>query len=135
MTYVLEKITPADIEKIFADADEIKRSHLRMRGGHFVDGIDSVWAIDRERNMYLLCAPTFEARSPYAYFYFFFNSVTYGFRINKSKQEAIELDDIPPNGVFSKFKKEVLEAFAVHRFCGLPDQEAPFLPTFKESKE
>ena len=135
MTYVLEKITPADIEKIFANADETKRSHLRMRGGHFADGIDSVWAVDRERNMYLLGAPTVEARSPYAYFYFYFNSVTYGFRINKSRQEAVQLDDIPPDSMLAKFKKEVTEAFSVHRLCGLPDQEPPFLPMFEECKE
>ncbi len=104
-------------------------------GGHFVKGVDSVWAIDKERNMYLLSASTVEARSPYAYFYFHFNSVTYGFRINKFRQEALQLDDIPSDSILAEFKEEVTQAFAIHRLCGLPEQEPPFVPTFENCEE
>lgn len=131
MAYVLEAIKPIDQEKIVSDADEMKRSHLQMRGGHFNEEVQLVWAIDRERDMYLLGAPTFESRSPYAYFYFHFNSVLYGFRINKSRQEIVQFDDMPHTSILAQFQKELTEAFAVHRFCGLPDQEPPFVPTFK----
>ena len=134
MAYILEKITHADREKILADADSIKRSHLHMRGGYFEDGIDFFWAIDRERDMYLLGAPTVESRSSYAYFYFHINSVMYRLRVKKSKDEAVQLDELPPQSLFNQFKNEVMSAFAVHGLCGLPDGEPPFLPFFEEVK-
>jgi len=132
MPYVREIIKPADQEKIFADADEIKRSHLRMRGGYFTEGIDAAWAIDRERDLYLLRAPTIEARSPYAYFYFHFHSCMYGFRIRTFSREPIQLNELPPDSSLPQFQKELLDAFEVYQSA---DREPLFTPLFETVKE
>lgn len=130
MTYVLEKITPADIEKIFADADETKRSHLRMRGGHFSDGFDTHWAIDRKNKSYLLRAPTVEARSPFAYFYFHFNEFTYGLRIQTFSNDPVQLDDVPQTAIFEDFKLNLLNAFSVLQ----ANEVSPLYVPYFESK-
>lgn len=132
MPYQLEKITPENQKRIFQNADDIKRSHLLMRGGYFTEDVDINWALDSENDSYLLSAPKFESKSCYAYFYFYFHSKIYGFRIHRDKSTPIVFDDPTPEDAYIEFKQALESAFSVHRFCGLPDQEPPFNPIFSK---
>jgi hypothetical protein len=85
MAYVLEKLTPEDIQKIIDDAATHSAERQRWLGYARKDGkFPESWAIDRERNHYLfegpfLFAHEVEARPYYVFVYgrmYIFNWVT-----------------------------------------------------------
>ncbi|MDR3353182.1 MAG: hypothetical protein LBO00_09350 [Zoogloeaceae bacterium] len=87
MAYVLEKIAPEDLQKIISDADAEKQSRLRYAQKEDQKALTSYrylpthWAIDRERNCYVLMAPKSMVRysggQPY---YLFSHGHMYKFR-------------------------------------------------------
>ncbi|MFS2036839.1 hypothetical protein ACEN8I_22645 [Polaromonas sp. CT11-55] len=125
MAYILEKISPEDRKKIFADVDEDKQKRLQMRGGHFNNEPDLPWAIDRDRNFYLLRAPTFEARSPYRYFFMHYEGKTYGFRVLDLTDPRVLFEDLVPLELQPALQQEIKAAFTVHKWRGME-----FTPVF-----
>jgi hypothetical protein len=118
MAYIVKEISADDVKKIISDADERKKRHLLARGGYFFDLSDYFWAIDLERNMYLLLAPNLESRSIYSFFYFHFENVTYGFRAEISSSKPLQIDELPSRAKVEIFKAELLEAFEVYQSSG-----------------
>ncbi|WP_426210240.1 hypothetical protein [Massilia sp. TWP1-3-3] len=57
MAYHLEPITKADHEKIFQDAEAFPRKKSWMTAAVAASAFPKNWAVDRERNCYLLCMP------------------------------------------------------------------------------
>jgi hypothetical protein len=78
MTYVLEKITLEDQEKIIKDAACDARKRLALNFDKQRKIFREFWAIDRERDYYLLRAPLEERpESSTRGFYMFFDGVIY----------------------------------------------------------
>lgn len=114
MPFTIEKIKLADIEKIVADADELRRKRLQMRGGFFVKGVEFDWVIDREKDIYLLNAPAVESRSEFLHFYFHYDSFLHEFKIDINNRKRPAIFDTPSN-LSLDFKNKLAEAFALYQ--------------------
>jgi hypothetical protein len=118
MAYIVKEISADDASKIISDVDEGKRRHLLGRDGFFSDLSDHFWAIDSERDMYLLRGPNLESRSIYRFFYFHFEGRTYGFRARVFSNAPLQLDDAPDYSKLEVFKAELVKAFEVYQSSG-----------------
>jgi hypothetical protein len=130
MTYVLEKITPNDMEEIMALTDARQRMFLKNRR-FFEDNLDSVRAIDREQGYYLMNAPSQEDRTTTSFFFFHFKGHLFNLAVAGYSGKPVKLIDRPAVSDMKLFQEELTKAFAVHCLSGLPDIEPPFVPTFE----
>ncbi|GHT87185.1 hypothetical protein AGMMS49960_01010 [Betaproteobacteria bacterium] len=115
MAYVLEEITPEDQQKIIDDADAYKKSGLiyAQKDGSFAKD----WAVDRERNHYLLMAPTVTGEDigvpPY---YIFTEGRMYLIRRNGWWGYRFFFDEknLPPQEKMLRVQRETELAFRCH---------------------
>jgi hypothetical protein len=134
MAYVLEKMTPADIEKITAAADDRQKIFLKNRR-FFEDNLDMVWTIDKERGFCLLNAPSQEHMTSTSFFFFYFNKFLYTLAIAGYSNTTVQLPVKPPKDEMELFKLELTDAFAVHGLAGMPEIEAKVVPVFEAEGE
>ena len=136
MTYVLEKITSDDQQKILAVADERQRARLKASSFFSVND-DLPWAINKERGYYLMRAPWLGPNSTIPYFFFHFNGQLFNLAVYMNFDEAgdlykpVHLIDKPSADGLKLFQFELKEAFSIHRLSGRPEMEPPFSPTFE----
>jgi hypothetical protein len=113
MTYVLEKITPEDQQKIINDANPRLREYLcqAQRRGKF----PTSWAIDRERNHYLFRGPMFFREDINYPYYVFAYGRMYLFRRNTPEDSFFfdEKEPSPPEEL-SRVQAEVELALPCH---------------------
>ena len=136
MTYVLEKITSDDQQKILAVADERQRARLKASSFFRVHD-DLVWAINKEHGHYLMRAPWQGPDSTIPHFFFHFKGRLFNLAVYMNFEEAadlykpVQLIDKPSANELQLFQFELKEAFSVHRLSGRPEMEPPFSPTFE----
>lgn len=136
MTYVLEKITFDDQQRILAIADERQRTRLKAYG-FFKDRPNLVWAINKRFGYFLMNAPRQGEALNTPCFFFYFNrklfnlSVASNFATPGAPYKPIRLSENPPAAELAAFQAELTNAFAVHCLSGLPNMEPPFIPTFE----
>lgn len=141
MAYVLEKILPADQEKILADAncDQEKRNWLIYRK-HFKYNPELSWTVERERNIYMFLAPRTREQSGEDHYYFYFNSRLYGFHLEGGPfvGKLVAFDDavLPPQPLLDELQREIVAAFAVYGRSGDGDHGGDWMyavkPEFKD---
>lgn len=115
MAYVLEKITPADQEKILKDAEcDANKKNLLTRSRLFRDSVGNEWAVDRDKNSYLLWVPP-PPRSQAHCYYFYFHDFLYALRFDSYVDCVIHFDDarLPDQSLLPEFKKAIIDAFSV----------------------
>lgn len=134
MAYVLEKMTPADIETITAVADERQKMFLESHQ-YFKHRPDMVWAINKERGFFLLNAPTQEHMTSTVFFAFYFNKFLYTLAIPGYSNTRVQLPVKPPKEEMELFKSELTDAFAVHGLAGMPEIEPKVVPVFEAEGE
>ena len=121
MTYVLEKITPEDQEKIIKDAvcDPKKQERLTYAMAH--QEFTQSWVIDRERNCYLLRMPSTMREEDWDTPYFIFVDGCM-YRINREGQAGhrVYFDEavLPTASSLTKLQDEIRAAFAVYGCWG-----------------
>lgn len=128
MAYVVDKLTPADCERILADADERKRRRLNLRGEFVEDSVGMNWTVDRERNFYLLPAPRRDIRSMEAHFYMFLHGRMYELRVKGLSGPEVIIEDEVSTVERGNLEREFTEAIGVQGFRG-----RPMAPVFVES--
>lgn len=122
MPYVLEAITAADQEKIIQDTASDVEKRTKLSAAKKANCFTDTWAIDKEKNCYLLLMP-FAMREettdkPY---YAFVNGCMY--RINRVGQEGDEVyfdePSLPAQDVLAVVETEVAAAFSVYGSMGV----------------
>jgi hypothetical protein len=121
MAYALEKITLEDQKKILEDAksDTAKQQRLAYAIKHheFTEN----WAVDRERNSYLLRMPSPTREESWDVPYFVFTKSDM-YRINREGQAGHRMyfDEkiLPAASLLTELEEEIRAAFAVHGCWG-----------------
>ncbi|GHU12872.1 hypothetical protein AGMMS50225_21720 [Betaproteobacteria bacterium] len=119
MAYVLEEIAPEDQQKIIDDADAYKKSLLicAQKDGSFAKD----WAVDRERNHYLLMAPAMMPEDTFAPpYYIFTEGRMYLIRRNGWWGYRFFFDEknLPPQEEMLRVQRETELAFRCHGSYG-----------------
>lgn len=136
MTYVLEKTTEDDQQKILALADERQRIRLKAYG-FFRDRPDLAWAINKEKGYFLMNAPRQGDGLTTPHFFFYFNGKLFNLSVVSSvdasgaRCKPVRLSEWPATDELELFKSELRDAFAVHCLAGMPEIEALYVPTFE----
>jgi hypothetical protein len=144
MSYVLEKITSKDQERIIGDAGQIPRRQADLiYARDHNDGFPRTWAIDRERNCYMLQVPTF-AREPWIGTYLlFFDRVAYLAVSADLFARRMYFDDVhkPPSSLLAEVTREFVAALEVYGMFGNGpldkngDPTEAVMPVFLEKPE
>ena len=116
MTYVLEKITPEDQEKILSDLESEQLKKLRVIGDRiFIRAGDQNWAIDQKANSYIFIAPTTMEQAINPRFYFFYKSVWYELWVNDLFGNLVHFDSPEPVEIQEReeFRKNLKDALFV----------------------
>lgn len=121
MTYLLKKITLKDQEKIIEDASTNSREQQRlafaMKRQEFTDS----WAIDRDRNYYLLLMPCAMREEQWDTPYLVFVKGEM-YRINRKGQAGHQFyfdeEVLPATPLLAELQEEIRTAFAVYGCWG-----------------
>lgn len=137
MPYVLEKLTDSDRKKILHDSvcDAKKLKHLLARGGYFHEHDGLSWAINNEKDSYLLLAPKFDVMASYNPYFFFYNGYLYKLTLVSVEKRILRFEENMKSGSFpSELKDEIKEAFRVHGIYGM-DPKCPSEFSFMENEK
>ncbi len=134
MAYVLEKLTPADIETITAVADERQKLSLKNRN-FYQDNLDMVLTINKEKGFFLLNAPSQEHMTSTTFFFYYFNKFLYTLAIPSLSNTKVQLPLRPPKDEMELFKSELTDAFAVHGLSGRLEFSGAIVPVFEAEGE
>lgn len=126
MTYVVEKITPEDQEKILRDAacdpEKFKRLTIGFRDS---DPKVTHWIIERKRDYYMLTKPCSVRREAGDLRrYFFFKGGMYEISQLQFFGPEIAIIDLPPESQLEEFKQEVTAAYMA------TGPDGSFMPVF-----
>jgi len=119
MTYVLEKITAADREKIMADLESDQEKKLRVIGDKTLTSLgDLNWAVDRESNSYIFLAPTIREQAINPRFFFFYKDTWYELYVKAMFENLVHFESPEPvQGERSEFRLQLKAAlFAIGRY-------------------
>lgn len=137
MGYVLEKISDADLKKIYSDAacNPSKQRLLKIR--RFLDEPTGLtWAVDRERDIYLLHGPNPRPEPTFGgYYIFHFSKNMLWLRVKGITDQTIYVED---GQSFAKYltrdlQEEIKAAFSVYGRTGEgPAGDFRFSPIFEK---
>ena len=140
MAYVLENITPTEQEKIISDAEGHPSDRNSLIHAKDHQEFPSTWAVDKERNCYLLTAPvgTREEVTNRPYFFFWDNKLYKFFREGWFGHNFRFKEEIASSDAFLiTLQSEIALAFAVYGESGrgplneLGVAEFAVIPVFK----
>ena len=121
MTYVLEKITPEDQKKIIKDAEFNPNKQERLIYAVKHQEFTESWAIDRERNCYLLKMPSSTREEDWDTPYFIFVKGNM-YRVNREGQAGnnVYFDEelLIAEPLFTELQEEIRAAFAIYGCWG-----------------
>lgn len=98
---------------------------------------DMTWAVNRESDSYLTSAPhPYSVGMPVVWFYFYFHSKMYCFRVGSEVRPLVEYhEEAPAPDIYEEFKHELRNAFSIYSIYGHKyEKEAPFIPVFAEER-
>lgn len=133
MPYTLEIITPEARERITRDAGP-KQERYMLRTS-FWEEKDLTWAVNRESDSYLTSAPhLYPVGSPMLWFYFYFQSKMYCFRVGSEARPLVDFyEEKPSSDIYENFKQELRNAFSVYSLYGHKyREENAFTPIFSD---
>lgn len=137
MAYVLEKITPENIEKILLDLESDQAKKKRVIG----DGIltrtrDVNWAVNRECNSYIFHAPTTREQAINPRFYFFYQNAWYEIWVNDLFGNVLHFESPEPTSEAERheFRRQLKDAlFIFGRYAtGSTDSSDSIVAEFKD---
>jgi hypothetical protein len=117
MTYVLEKISVSDQEKIILDAAQNHSAEGHLTYAKRVNLFTKSWAIDKQRNSYLFAMPrTMREHSDNRNYYFYFEGVLHRFYLEAWFGNTARLEYPVTNSpvLLLKLQTELTNAFAVY---------------------
>ena len=95
MPYTLEIITLEARERITRDAGPKQERYMLPTS--FWDEKDMTWAVNRESDSYLTSAPhPYSVGMPVVWFYFYFHSKMYCFRVGSEVRPLVEFHEEAP---------------------------------------
>lgn len=121
MTYVLEKITPEDQKKIIEDASSNLHKQQRLAYAMERQEFTESWAVDKDRNCYLLRMPCTMREEEWDTPYLVFVKGEM-YRINREGQAGhrVYFDEelLPAAPLLAELQEEIRTAFSVHGCWG-----------------
>lgn len=121
MTYVLADITEADHEKIKLDASYSREKLRWLNAAVKLEAFPRTWALDRERNCYLMIMPTESRGESVEFSYLMFVEGRF-FKVDRlgayGGEMCFDEDALPSEVVMDNVKAEVAAAFAVYGAWG-----------------
>lgn len=116
MAYVLEPITPADIDKMISDTAGTPRTQGDLIIAKTYRGFPETWAIDRNRNYYFLGKPMPSLEQlfdrPYC---IFARGQMYTIRVEgRGNRVYFDGENLPPAHLLAEVQDEIKAAFIVY---------------------
>lgn len=133
MTYILEKITPADIEIIRTLGNARQRQRMSPRFRFFEDNDPMVRAINKESGYFLMMAPKEEIFTATQYYFYFFKERLFDITVENFGLKPIQLLDAPSPNDMAEFREELASAFSIHNIFGTSQDKPDFVLKFSES--
>lgn len=137
MTYVLEKMTLEDKNKIFTDLEldpKKKRLVIAYKLFEFFDRVN--WAVDRKSNSYIILAPISLEHPLDHKFYFFYKKNWYALWVKAMFENEVNFEDSEPNRkeCRQEFRNQLKQALlAIGRYSeGSPDLFNSIYAEFKK---
>ena len=135
MAYQLETIAQADYEKILKDAASDMDKHSRLTYALKNQIFPRAWAINRERDCYLMDLPLVVREESWGYLAFIDGRM---YRVNRAGyfSHEVYLDEKtqPSDDVLAVVRNELKAAFAVYGANGLGPEDEELHPTFTAKK-
>lgn len=116
MSYVLEKVTPEDQQRILSDANDSQKRKI-LTSQFFANSPDLTWAVDRDRGCYLVFAPRLTREdgeiSP---FYFHLGTQLIEFYVPTNLGNAVTFVSLPAMtpDEYHNLKVEIAAAFLTY---------------------
>ena len=135
MAYTLESITQPDQEKIVKDSACDPRKQTRLEYALRSRTFPRVWAVDRERDCYLIMRPVVTREDGLDY-YAFIDGYMYG--INKvdlyGHDVYFDEKNLPSKEALYAAQQEITSAFEIFGALGTGPTDEPLYPNFTTDK-